>query len=64
MSKTLSAIYYQENKEILQKKYCERYQNLSKEEKQKNGNIVVNVIKVSQKMESTSLLSIEKNVIE
>ena len=64
MSKTLSAIYYQENKEILQKKYCERYQNLSKEEKQKNGNMVVNVIKVSQKMESTSLLSIEKNVIE
>ena len=64
MSKTLSAIYYQENKEILQKKSCERYQNLSKEEKQKNGNMVVNVIKVSQKMESTSLLSIEKNVIE
>ena len=35
MSKTLSVKYYQENKERLQKKVCERYQNLSKEEKQK-----------------------------
>ena len=29
----LSAKYYQENKERLLKKACERYQNLSKEEK-------------------------------
>ena len=38
MSKTLSAKYYQKNKEKLQKslrKACERYQNLSKEEKEK-----------------------------
>ena len=35
MSKTLSAKYYQENKEKLQKKARERYQNLSKEEKEK-----------------------------
>ena len=35
MSKNLSAEYYQENKERLQKKACERYQNLSKEEKGK-----------------------------
>ena len=62
MPKTLSAIYYQENKEILQKKRA-KDQNLSKEEKQKSGNMVVSVIKVSQKMESKSL-SIEKNVIE
>ena len=35
MSKNFSAKYYQENKERLQKKACERYQNLSKEEKEK-----------------------------
>ena len=33
MSKNLSAKYYQENKERLQKKAREGYQNLSKEEK-------------------------------
>ena len=35
MSKNLSAEYYQENKERLQKKACERYQNLFKEDKEK-----------------------------
>ena len=35
MSKNLSAKYYQENKEWLQKKAHERYQNLSKVEKEK-----------------------------
>ena len=35
MSKTLSGKYHQENKERLQKKACERYQSLSKEEKEK-----------------------------
>ena len=35
MSKTLPAIYYQENKERLRKKAHERYQNLSKEEKER-----------------------------
>ena len=35
MSETLSAKYYQEIKERLQKKARERYQNLSKEEKGK-----------------------------
>ena len=35
MSKNLSAKYYQENKERLQKKARERYQNLPKEEKEK-----------------------------
>ena len=33
MSQNLSAIYYQENKERLQKRALERYQNLLKEEK-------------------------------
>ena len=41
MSKNLSAKYYQENKERLQQKARERYQNLSKkkkkEKKQQNG---------------------------
>ena len=35
MSKTLSAKYYQENKERLQKKACERSQNFSKKKKEK-----------------------------
>ena len=35
MSKNLSAKYYQENKERLQKKALERHQNLSAEEKEK-----------------------------
>ena len=35
MSKYLSAKYYQENKERLQKEAYERYQNLFKEEKVK-----------------------------
>ena len=39
----LSAKYYQENRDRLQKKACERYQNLSKEEK--TVNMVVKVQK-------------------
>ena len=39
MSKNLSAKYYQENKEGLQKKASERYQNLSKEKKKKKARI-------------------------
>ena len=35
MSKTLSARFYQESKERLQKKACKKYQHLSKEEKEK-----------------------------
>ena len=35
MSKYSSAKYYQNNKERLQKKACERYQSLSKEEEEK-----------------------------
>ena len=64
MSKTLSAKYYQENKERLQKKARKRYCNLSKEEKEKSGNMVVSFKKISQKMKNKSLLSIEKNIIK
>ena len=60
MSKTLSAKYYQENNERLQKKARERYKNLFKEEQEKSSNMVVNVTKISQKMKNKSLLSIEK----
>ena len=62
MSNNFSAKYYQQNKERLQKKACERYQNQNKEENEKYDNIVENVTKISQKMKSKSLLSIEKNI--
>ena len=39
MSKNLSAKYYQENKERLQKKAPERYQIISKEKKGKKATI-------------------------
>ena len=64
MFKNLSAKYYQENKERLGRKVCERYQNLSKEKKRKCDNVVVNVTKIFQKMKSKSLLSIVKNIIQ
>ena len=61
MSKNLSAKYYQENKERLQKqKRACRYENLSK--KEKGDNMVMNVRKISQKMKNKPLLSIEKNI--
>ena len=41
-SKNLSAKYYQENKDRLQKRPSERYQNLSLEGKKKSKNLVVN----------------------
>ena len=43
MSKNLSTRYYQENKERLQKKTRERYQNISQEIKEKRNNMVANV---------------------
>ena len=39
MSNNVSVKYYQENKERLQKKANERYQNLSKEEEEKKATI-------------------------
>ena len=59
MPKNSSAKYYQENKERLQKKACERYENLSKEEKESN-NMVVKITKDIRKTENKSLLSIKK----
>ena len=39
-------------------------QNLSKEEREKSHNVVVNDEKIFQKMKIKSLLSIEKNIIK
>ena len=65
MSKKLFAKYYQENKEKLQKKAPERYQNLSKEENEKKKkNTVVKVTKIFQKMKKIHWLSIEKKKIK
>ena len=49
--------YYQENKERLQKKARERYQNLSKEKKKKSNTMVVNVTKIPQKLKKINWLS-------
>ena len=45
-------------------KACEGSENLSKEEKKKSENMVVNVTKISQKMKKIKWLSIEKNISE
>ena len=58
-SKNLSAKYYQENKDRLQKRPSERYQNLSlegKKKKQEFGREHVNITKISQKMKKNKLV--------
>ena len=64
MSKNLSAKYYQENKERPQKKLVKNIKIFLKKKKLKSNSMIVNVIKISQKMKNKSLLSIEKNVTE
>ena len=63
MSKNLPTKCYQEIKEILPEKAHKRYQNRSKK-KMKSCNMVENISKISQKMKTKSLLSIEKDKIE
>ena len=63
MSKDWSGKCYQNNKEKLQTKLMTD-QNLSKEEREKSHNVVVNDEKIFQKMKIKSLLSIEKNIIK
>ena len=53
--KNLSAKYYQEHKERLLKKIHERYQNHSKEEKEKNWQYGCEPYKISQKLKNKSL---------
>ena len=55
MSESLSAKYYQKNKGRLQKKLVKDIKILLKKKKEKRDNMVVNVSKISQK--------IEKNII-
>ena len=62
--KDSSAKYYQNNKERLKKKARERYQSISKEEKEKNDNMVAKVTKIYQKMKNKGLLIIEKIIIK
>ena len=65
MLKNLSAKYYRENKEILQKRLVKDIKIfLRKKKKKKINNVVENDTKIYQKMKSKSLLSIEKNIIE
>ena len=63
MSKNLSAKYYRENREKLQKKARENIKIFPKEEKE-SDNMVVNVTKISQKMKKLNGLSIEKDIIK
>ena len=52
MSINLSPKFYQENKGRLEEKARERYQNLSKEEKEQSKNMFVDDTKISQKMKN------------
>ena len=64
MFKDSSAEYYQNNKERLQKKARERYQSLSKEEKEKKWQYGRELCKIRPEDEKKSLLSVEKNTIK
>ena len=66
MSKNLSAKYYQENKEKLQKKLVKGIKIfLKKKNKKKRQYGRANITKIAQRiMKSKSLLSIEKYIIE
>ena len=64
MFKDSSAEYYQNNKERLQKKARERYQSLSKEEKEKKWQYGRELWKIRPEDEKKSLLSVEKNTIK
>ena len=60
MSKILLAKYYQENKKRLQKKAHKRYQNLSKEEKEKRGQHVLQGYKYPSKDKKQELVEYRK----
>ena len=64
MSKNLSVKYYYENKEILQKKAHEQYQNLSKEEKEKKGQYGHERYKNLSEDEKNKLVEYKKNILE
>ena len=65
MSKNLSAKFYQENKERLQKKAGDRYQNLSQEEKENESAIRLWKLQKSLKRWKTKVCWVlKKNIIE
>ena len=64
MFKNLSAKYYQENKERLQKKLAKDFKIFLKKKRRKSNNMVVNVTKISLKMKKINLFSIEKSIVE
>ena len=64
MSENLSAKYYHENKERLQKKLVKDIKIFLKEKNKKSNNIVVSDTKMYQKMKNGSLLSIQKILFE
>ena len=52
MSKNVSAKYYQENKERLQKKLLKDIKIFLKKKKKKSHNMVMNVTEISQNMKN------------
>ena len=64
MSKNLSAKYYQENKERLQEKACERHQNLSKDKKEKKQQYGCERYKNLSDDEKQKLVEYRKNIIK
>ena len=65
MFRNLSAKYYQENKEKLEKNLVKNIKIfLKKKKKKKNDNTVLNVTKISLKMEKINWRNIEKNIIK
>ena len=64
MSKSLSAKYYQKNKERLQKNLVKDVKIRLKRKEKRSNNVVVNVIKIFQKMKNKILMSINKSIIE
>ena len=62
MFRNLSAKYYQENKEIPQKKLLKDIKIFLRKKKKKSNNMVVNITKISQKIKKVSWLSLEKDI--
>ena len=60
MFKNLSATYYQENKERLQKNFVKDIKIFLQKKMKKSYSMIMNVTKISQKMKNKSFLSIEK----
>ena len=52
MFNNLAVRYYQKSKEKIQKKFRERYQNLTEEEKTELQNMAANIIIISQKLKN------------